>query len=235
MLQPGTSDMVGMAMSPGWRFAALSAVAAGMVLATAPPAHALSGPHDFSGRYAPGQRPCIACHTPHRAVQTKLLWNHTLSGNTFTWSDATETAGGTPLPTDLNTWSGPSKLCLSCHDGSVSIGSIYQPPMVWQERKVDDWARIGVGGDLKGNHPVGVPYPYGGVKNTYNGLTTGNDALASGWVSFPTGVKLHSDPSAGGANNKGIECTTCHDAHDDVTGWYLRMQSPVLCKQCHVK
>ena len=41
---------------------------------------------------------CTFCHTPHRAVQTRLLWNHTLSQNTFEW-DVTTTTGGTPFPT----------------------------------------------------------------------------------------------------------------------------------------
>ncbi len=218
-------------------YGAAAVAALGVIAAflAATPASAVDGPHNLNST-APGGRPCVACHTPHRSVQTHLLWNHTLSGNTFTWSDMTETTGGTPLPTNLKTWSGSTKLCLSCHDGSVSIGSTYWPGSVWNSTKVTgDELIASVSGDLKGNHPVGVPYPYGGVKNTYNGLTTGNNALASGWVSSPTGVKLLNDPAAGSSNNKGIECASCHDVHNDAIGDYLRVSAGTLCQSCHTK
>ncbi|MEE8449666.1 MAG: hypothetical protein V3S39_08540, partial [Thermodesulfobacteriota bacterium] len=29
---------------------------------------------------------CAICHTPHKGIQTSLLWNHTLSANSFGWS-----------------------------------------------------------------------------------------------------------------------------------------------------
>ena len=98
-------------------------------------------PHDFSGIAAgnPGNPTattggCTFCHTPHRALQQALLWNHTLSANTFSWEAGAVTAGGTPYPTIDTTWKGPTKLCLSCHDGSVAIGDIAwfnkQPPII---------------------------------------------------------------------------------------------------------
>jgi hypothetical protein len=138
------------------------------------------------------------------------MWNHRLSASNFSWSDWTETTGGTPLPVNLKTWSGSTKLCLSCHDGTVELGDIYMPGgiMSFDANKIGGTEQIGP--DLKGTHPVGVPYPYNRVKNTYNGITTGDNALASGWVATPTKVKLFTDPASAGPNNRGIECGSCH-------------------------
>jgi len=58
---------------------------------------------------------CTYCHTPHSASSTALLWNHTLSASTFTWSEVA-TGGGTPYPTIGPTYRGPTVKCLSCHD-----------------------------------------------------------------------------------------------------------------------
>jgi predicted CXXCH cytochrome family protein len=166
-----------------------------------------------------------------------LLWNHVLSTNAFSWSDATETSGGTKLPTNIKTWSGSTKNCLSCHDGTVEIGKIYHPATTFDAAKITGDAQIATAtGDLKGNHPVAVPYPYGGLKNTYNGITTGDLALTSGWKAAPTKVKIFADP-AGGANNKGMECASCHDPHGTGITEFLRdvLTGSALCLDCHTK
>ncbi len=199
---------------------------------------AISGPHNFQGT-APAGAVCIACHTPHKAPASPLLWNHVLSANNFSWSDWVATTGNTTLPTNIKTWSGSTKMCLSCHDGSVAIGAIYFPSAVFDLEKItDDHQMATTTGDLKGNHPVAVPYPHGGVKNTYNGITTGDEALASGWVAAPARVKLYRDAAGGGANNYGIECASCHEPHSTSPhGNYLRdsKAGSALCLDCHVK
>jgi hypothetical protein len=160
---------------------------------------------------------CTFCHTPHRGVTSQLAWNHTLSANDFSWSDTT-TIGGTTLPTNLKTWSGPSKLCLSCHDGSVAIGDI-----AWYYRaartggaKLSGAAgmtetdtlnlagllgkyNVGEGGDLSGTHPVGVPYPFNANASTYNNITTGAYVEKSQFVADPraSGIRLFRDTGTG--------------------------------------
>ncbi len=44
--------------------------------------------HDFSGKDAgsASSARCTFCHTPHRAIATRLAWNHTLSSNVFRWT-----------------------------------------------------------------------------------------------------------------------------------------------------
>jgi predicted CXXCH cytochrome family protein len=216
----------------------LGALALTAVWALAPPA-ATAGivgtDHDLKAT-APGGQICIACHAPHHVPNTPLLWNHTLSAASFSWSDMTATTGGTPLPANIKTWSGSTKMCLSCHDGSVAIGSIYSTGATFNATKITGSHQIGAGGDLKGNHPVAVPYPFGGVANTYNALTTGANALTSGWVAAPTKVKLFAD-GVPTPTNRGMECASCHNPHDDTNSPFLRDTSAgsALCLDCHVK
>ncbi len=219
-----------------WSLAVLGALVGSVGMMRSAGAGIAGSAHDLSS-HAPGGQICIACHTPHQAPNSPLLWNHTLSASNFTWSDWTQTTGGTPLPTNLKTWSGSTKLCLSCHDGTVQIGSILHPSTVFDATYMPNDHKVGAGGDLKGSHPVAVPYPYNGVKNTYNGKTTGDLALRSGWKATPTKVKLFYDPTAAAPNNRGIECASCHDPHGTSNSDFLvdTTTGSAICIDCHTK
>lgn len=198
-------------------------------------------PHDFSGIAAgnagnPGATTggCTFCHTPHRAQQQSLLWNHTLSGNTYSWDAGAVTAGGTPYPTIDTTWKGPTKLCLSCHDGSVAIGDIaWFNKQAWTganaldntTHDIDIFNIASPTGNMTGNHPVAFPYPFQQTTtNTYNGVTTGANTFVADFNPDPTslGIRLFNDNagniSAGAvAGSTGIECTSCHGVHNERT------------------
>src|SRR5438128_1481978 len=61
---------------------------------------------------------CIFCHAPHNTLAgVAPLWDHALSIQSYTpYSSSTYNAGAqTPA-------AGSSRLCLSCHDGTVAIG-----------------------------------------------------------------------------------------------------------------
>ena len=176
---------------------------------------------------------CTYCHTPHKAKSTLLLWNHTLSQNTFQW-DVAATTAGTALPGFKgNGYNGPSAKCLSCHDGSVAIGdvgwfndsSLATGAAALSTYKVgtnDAGLQVGAGGNLSGNHPVAVPYPLGGAAGVYNGSTTGAQLATNDFVSDPTGnnIRLYSDQGGGAITGNpksgmaGIECSSCHDPHN---------------------
>lgn len=211
------------------------AIAATAMWALAPPsagAQSIVGSdHDFSGRGASSV--CISCHAPHHVPNTPLLWNHTFSAQNFSWSDMTQTTGGTPLPTNIKTWSGSSKMCLSCHDGTVGVGTLYTSSYTYTGSSAP--VLTGAGGDLKGNHPVAVPYPNNSAKNTYNGATTGNNLLLTEYKINPARVKLFNDASVLTSNNWGIECASCHNPHNNVNGDFLRDTRAVLCQNCHTK
>ena len=65
---------------------------------------------------------CIFCHTPHGASATDgPLWNHQTSTAIYqTFSSPTLTALGITIGPP----NGASRLCLSCHDGTVALGSV---------------------------------------------------------------------------------------------------------------
>jgi hypothetical protein len=221
-------------------------------------------PHDFTFSSSTGLRgACTRCHTPHVALGTRLLWNHTLSKNaSFSWSDVTETMGGTKLPTINNaTWTGPTKYCLSCHDGSVSTGDINwwkggKPACPGTCTGIGGGAgtsaiNVGFGGSMNGNHPVAVPYPFGQVKNTYNSTTTGDGLNLTEYAADPTadGIRLFNDTGSSGVvagtapTTTGMECTSCHEVHNGsaVQDEYLLRgelhgsAKPYLCLKCHLK
>jgi len=100
-------------------------------------------PHNFAGGSAGANAPgftqiCVFCHTPHHAVtDTSLinapLWNHRLSQASY---NMTNLQTGDPKGTGFinfttmggeGVWTidGASKMCLSCHDGTVAIGDVY--------------------------------------------------------------------------------------------------------------
>lgn len=87
------------------------------------------------------KRVCIFCHTAHNAktdadLINAPLWNHTLSSATYTVLSPNTLVNSVDkyslfnvgivnmLSTPPDLPDGPSRLCLSCHDGTVAIGSV---------------------------------------------------------------------------------------------------------------
>ena len=251
------------------RFAVLVMVVALMpAIAWAAPGAGLAGTaHDFSGQSVTGGNGeafntglCTFCHTPHRAISTLLLWNHTLSTATYSW-DVPKTTAGTTFPSFTgDTYKGPTAKCLSCHDGSVAIGDVAwfgegKPAVPLNDTK-HTWpdtfnvgATGGTLGSMKGNHPVAMPYPYLNAANTYNGATTGDGATLTEWQPTPLGpIRIFNDDGSGNitagaiAGKTGLECSSCHDPHNkaSVDDLFLRgtiggSDTNYICLKCHVK
>jgi hypothetical protein len=231
----------------------------------------VAGPAAVGNVVATGVGLCTFCHTPQRAIGTRLVWNHTLSTNTFSWSDASTTTGGTTLRSITPTSQGASVRCLSCHDGTVAIGDVAmfdgQPrnganalnamKMRDVPGEVNNQFVITGGGsggaDLKGNHPVGIPFPFNNAPSNYNGINTGPAVDLAEWRSDPTanGIRLFHDAGAGAigagpaVGRTGIECSSCHDPHNGKSvpsGSALFLRGNIggsgpdyLCGKCHKK
>jgi hypothetical protein len=236
----------------------LGALALGALLPIAAIAQPGSGlansAHNFAGNQGSGL--CTFCHTPHKAQAQALLWNHTLSTNTFTWGDPATTAGTTYPSFDGDTYKGGTAKCLSCHDGSVAVGDIGwwnggDPGSLDNTRVSGAFQVATATGDMTGNHPVAMPYPYQRQRNTYNGVQTGTAIQLAEWQADPQtlNIPLYSDDGAGNISNgatagrTGMECGSCHDVHNgpnvrDVWLLYGTLggtNTDYICMKCHIK
>ena len=165
--------------------------------------------HDFTSYDWSGGEFCDICHVPHSQEipsGSAPLWNHEVSSVRYavyesrTLSQTSEQLGHQNI----------SRLCLSCHDGTIALDSFggsqgenYIPK------------NLSLGTDLRDDHPIGV-------RPTRRG--SGNSATHENGVKFYDGK---------------VECPSCHDVHnnqvsDEKLLRVARMGSE-LCFQCHDK
>jgi hypothetical protein len=181
---------------------------------------------------------CVFCHTPHAATSGAVpLWNRKVAGAGYTPSYilySSSTLDATQVQGSLDQPGGSSKLCLSCHDGTVAVGNVNVlngsaptpnpvsnstiattggPYMPTGAGTGTGFTR-NLGTDLTNDHPISLSY---------------NDTLASrdGELRTPSanatlvGVRTASikpklkleNTGTPGANQAQIQCATCHDPH----------------------
>src|SRR5690606_35226520 len=106
--------------------------------------------HDFSG-IDPNQRICIFCHTTHNAdtsVADAPLWNHAVTSRNYQVYNS-PTMQGTPGQP-----SGASRLCLSCHDGTIAVDSYGG-----RQGSIFLGGHLAIGADeLTNDHPISFVY-----------------------------------------------------------------------------
>ena len=160
---------------------------------------------------------CIFCHTPHNSSRVAPLWNRASSGQTYVPYTSSTAKAHPGQPT------GDSKLCLSCHDGTIALGMVLSRPAGIQMQggvTVLPSGTTVLGTDLSNDHPISFTYD--------SALATANGQLNS--PATLTGA-IHLDA------NSQLQCTTCHDAHDNQIGKFLVMNNmaSALCITCHNK
>jgi hypothetical protein len=179
--------------------------------------------HDFSTYAWSGGEICKPCHTPHFANATAgALWNHTLSSATYTMWDGSE---GTQADIDRG-----SRLCLSCHDGTVALDS-------FGGRTGTNFIRGGasMGTDLRDDHPIGKDAVYPTTTSTRF-----NPQNASHQVPGPWGTLRLRDwvnPTTG-ATEYVVGCRTCHNVHNAGNFDHMMQfsnEASHLCLTCHIK
>lgn len=183
--------------------------------------------HDFSGQGWSAGQICLPCHTPHKsniAVADAPLWNHALTAATFTlYTSPTLNATLTPP-------GGGSKLCFSCHDGTVAINSFGGTTGT---TLIGTGARIGP--DLRSEHPIG--FTYDATLATADGSLR-NPATATVTIGSGTQTKTGTIASTMLFGGK-LECASCHDVHNTFTngGNLLKVASAssAICTTCHAK
>lgn len=181
--------------------------------------------HDFSASGWSGNEICVACHTPHNSdtgVTDAPLWNHNLSTQTYSLYASPTLNATTAQPT------GTSKLCLSCHDGTVAYDN------TTNGTKMAGASAVGSDG-LNNDHPISFTYD--------DTLATDDGALHA---PSTTAVIIGSgDDTKSGTIETAmliggqVQCATCHDVHNKFTdgGSLLRVSitASKLCLTCHNK
>ncbi len=171
---------------------------------------------------------CIFCHTPHNArADIPYLWNRSAQSSTYIpYTSTTMKApagqiGANGQPT------GASKLCLSCHDGTIALGAVLfseSPPIPFSGATTLGSRSTSLGTDLSDDHPVSFDYQ--------SSITEGNTELV------PTSAVAFASSSLVKLDSFGqLQCTACHDPHDDAFGKFLVMSNhgSALCITCHTK
>ena len=187
---------------------------------------------------------CIFCHTPHNADPAYPLWNHELSSveNYINyWSDTLKTYSSEAEAPSID---GFSKLCLSCHDGTVAVGAIVGSLREYIEIvTVLDVVEAGklvlgaagyLGTNLSGGHPISFIFDQA-LADRRNHPEPGQPELMHlNWPIIDPDVRLYS--TQGGY---GVQCTSCHDPHGGKGGrpsappFWRKTNHDDVCLVCH--
>ncbi|KXS44341.1 MAG: cytochrome C family protein [Candidatus Frackibacter sp. T328-2] len=177
-----------------------------------------SGPGDIKS--STENKVCVFCHTPHNSNPAKPLWNHTLSGQTYNSYNSSTLDTNSSSMTSLSGTT--TKLCLSCHDGTIALGDLANMNISVSDSsgsKLDadeslaNTASTNLGTDLSDDHPV-LFKPEGDFE-----VNTKAD-----------GVKLYDDVGY-------LQCTSCHNPHNNTYDNFLVRDNTdsALCTTCHEK
>jgi len=169
---------------------------------------------------------CIFCHTPHHATSVTPLWSRKLNDDPESYTPYTSKTlnpaakPGQPL--------GASRLCLSCHDGTVALGMLAGDRQIASLPRLPASRPSNLSTDLSDDHPISFSYFIAGT--TSNNLKNPQ--------SLSPAIKLE---------NGNMECTACHDPHRDryppaddplKSGMFLVMDNnkkSALCVECHIR
>jgi len=180
---------------------------------------------------------CVFCHTPHSGNTAAPLWNKTSSVQSYD-TYTSDVLAGLVYPGAENPNSHvKTKICLSCHDGTIALGSLVNLPYgVSTQIPMQGTAGADVtygmpktaagyiGLNLKDDHPVAIKHDSLIDTELVNGGAVG------------AAVRLYT--AAGNnvnANGNYVECTSCHEPHNNEFGNFLveSNDGSALCIQCH--
>ena len=195
------------------------AVAAAILVTAATWAEVVNTKHNLSAT-GPGTvkatgeaEVCIFCHAPHDGSSVTPLWNRTLPALVYV-PYSSSTLQATPGQPTYD-----SKLCLSCHDGTIALGAVIsrETPIVVSGAFSE---RTNLTTDLSDDHPISFVFD--------SALAAADQELVD--PSTLTGkvqVDIHGQ----------MQCTTCHDPHTEDNPKFLVKDNmfSALCVTCHQK
>jgi predicted CXXCH cytochrome family protein len=159
-------------------------------------------------------RVCVFCHTPHVGRDAAPLWNRRDTTVAYLPYNSPTLKARPGQPT------GASKLCLSCHDGTIALGDLISEeltiPMSGDIVMPPGPGLIGT--DLRDDHPISF---------SYIEAHAGSGGQLAAPDTWDPRVKLDAMGQ--------LQCTSCHDPHDNQWGDFLVMDNEysLLCQQCH--
>jgi predicted CXXCH cytochrome family protein len=193
-----------------------AALAAGQGQSVIHTPHNLSASGSGAVRATGEDEVCIFCHAPHNASRVQPLWNRSSSSAIYNVyrSDSLRSEPGQPT--------GTSKMCLSCHDGTIAIGSVVSREQVIHIASGITRmpaGRSNLGTDLSDDHPISFRYD--------GALVAKNPKLVHPTM-LPETLRLDGSGE--------LQCTTCHDPHSNIHGSFLTMSNDnsAMCRSCHV-
>jgi predicted CXXCH cytochrome family protein len=163
---------------------------------------------------------CLYCHAPHSAMAGPAtpLWNQQLSVQSYTtYTSSTYHQTGVQPPLGS-----PTKLCLSCHDGTVAPGQTVAYGKLSIAGSMKTTSKFG--GDLRSSHPVSMKTPLADSPEVSVLLSSSTPNTSDAAVKLVNG---------------NVECNTCHDPHVQgkdriVQDFLVRDNSNgALCLACH--
>ncbi len=174
---------------------------------------------------------CLYCHAPHSGLSgtggtaPSPLWDqkfssvqaYTLYGASGTGTTTNPTNGALTLGTN-------STLCLSCHDGTVAVGTLVPYGNV-SLGGTGMYSQDVLGVNLSSMHPINFQLPLQAAPSLVPSLTASPPSTAD-----TTGKVL--------LINGNVECGSCHNPHvqnTDPGGYFLVINntSGALCLACH--
>lgn len=177
-----------------------------------------SSRHDFT---ATGSGPvksigetevCKFCHSPHSTAASAPLWKRSQPVLSYTLYSSSTRKSLPGQPTYA------SKVCLSCHDGTIAMGSVSNraTPMAMSGAIS---GRANLTTNLSDDHPISFVYD--------SSLAGKNPELAN---PATLAESVHLDPHGQ------LQCTTCHDPHASTNPKFLVKDNAysALCVTCHI-
>ena len=196
----------------------LVGIAVGSTAMAAGGSSVVGSKHDLSVR-GPGpikaqaeRQSCVFCHVPHGGT-SRALGARPEIGNKHRPYESTTAQRNPGAP------SGATRVCLSCHDGTIAVGQTrtrtIQMNGATDNGRIPATRRSNLGTDLRGTHPVSV---------------TGEPGSR---VHAPTDRHVRLDAASQ------VQCTSCHDPHSEFGGtaegrFLVRpTKASQLCTSCH--
>lgn len=213
-----------------------------------------TGPDGWGRTFTDYNEVCVYCHTPHHADQTQgPLWNRYAPSTTYALYQSPTLDGAQNQPGTS------SKLCLSCHDGSLAVDRIVNEPQYDTEPNPDNvhgtmiYPRKESLVDCYSCHQAEFAPWFGDFSPTAIGSYPGATVPTSSCLTddHPVGIVYDParDPQLVPAPPDGkfpngvrlvdgrVECVSCHNPHDPANRPFLVTsdEGSALCYTCHNK